>query len=868
MRPHLAIRLLATGLAAVDLCGQAPAGTTDLAEWCWQPPTRTAAPSSTDPRFDRDDIDRFVAAGLRAIGLPAAPAASSGDWLRRVHFVITGLPPSVAELANFEADDTPQRRGAVVDRLLDSTAFAERWARHWLDLVRYAETMGHEFDFPILGAWRYRDWVVAALDQDLPYDRFLVESIAGDLVEPPRRDPVTGLPISAIGTAGLLLGEQVHSPIDTRLAECERIDAMIDITSKAFLGITLACARCHDHKFDPIPTTDYYAAFGIFRSAQAIHRVLLPPHDAARAELSAAADELHQAAWNERRSRADRREPIAASGADDAALTAGTNRASDLVVADISRDLARWHVDGPAFAEAAIQDADIAEILDAEQVRLWHFAGSFVHSARRSRLEVGSLRTNDFVIDRRWLHLLIAGRHSRFTILIDGFRLVRGPIYDAMRQRLAHDQPRWVTIDMLPVQGRRGSIELCDMTAPDPADPHAENGWPADGWIAFARAVASDEPTPPPLPPIADSTTAVPGMLGGDRIKAAIDRLRRAEQALPAPIFVTSLANSDPIEEAVHIRGNPRQAGEIVAHRTPTALGAAPCRGPGHGRLAFAEAMARGDHPLTARVAVNRVWHHVFGRGLVPTVDNFGRLGTPPKHRELLDTLALDFVASGWSIKRMVRRLCLSETFALAVAHNDPATAIRAAEVDPDRHWHHAAALRRLDGESIHDTLLMLGDRLDRTRGGPSVPVHLTTFMEGRGRPRVSGPIDGAGRRSIYLEVRRNFQDPFFSTFDRPPPSTTTGARTTSNVPAQSLALRNDPFVIEMAKRWAARVRRDSAGDVQVAIVTFFREGIGRAPSKREVELARTHLSSHDDDRAWTEFALVIINLEEFRFLR
>ncbi|MGE0143216.1 MAG: DUF1549 and DUF1553 domain-containing protein [Planctomycetota bacterium] len=862
MRTQLVISLLAMGLAAVDLRAQDPAATTLPADWCWQPPARTAAPPTTDPRFDRDDIDRFVAAGLLAMGLPAAPAAGSGDWLRRVHFVLIGLPPAIEDLAEFEADDTPTRRAAVVDRLLDSPAFAERWARHWFDLVRYAETMGHEFDFPILGAWRYRDWVIDAIASDLPYDRFLVESIAGDLVDPPRRDPSTGLPISAIGTAGLLLGEQVHSPIDTRLAECERIDAMIDITSKAFLGITLACARCHDHKFDPIPTTDYYAAFGIFRSAQAIHRVLLPPHDAARAELSAAAEELQHAAWNERRSRTDRREPIAVSGTDSPSIAAAASTADAIVVADVVRDLPRWYADGPAFTDAAIHDADVVEILDAEQVRLWHFPGTFVHSARRSRLEVGSLRTNDFVVDRRWLHLLIAGRNSRFTILIDGFRLVRGPIYDAMRQRLAHDQPQWVTIDMLPVQGRRASIELCDMTAPDAADPHAEGGWPADGWIAFARAVSSDGPAPPP-PAAANSP-----MLGGARIRAAIERLRSAEQAVPTPIFVTTLANSDPIDEAVHVRGNPRQVGEVVQHRTPTALGALPCHGPGHGRLAFAESMARGDHPLTARVAVNRLWHHVFGRGLAPTVDNFGRLGSPPLHRELLDTLAVDFVASGWSIKQMVRRLCLSETFALAVTHRDPAAAQRADEVDPNRHWLHAASLRRLDGEAIHDTLLLLGERLDPTRGGPSVPVHLTAFMEGRGRPRISGPIDGAGRRSIYLEVRRNFPDPFFSTFDRPPPSATIGARTTSNVPAQSLALRNDPFVIEMAKRWAARVRRDAAGDVQRAITIFFREGIGRAPSAAEAELARVHLSSHDDDRAWAEFALVVINLEEFRFLR
>ena len=841
--------------------------------WCWKPPVAALPPVVTDARFMRTAIDRFVYARLAAAGLSPAPPAEPATWLRRVSFDLIGLPPSPAELAAFEADPSRSARAAAVDRLLASPHFGERWARHWMDLFRYSETMGHEFDFDILGAWRYRDWLIRAFEDDLPYDRFILEHLAGDLLLDPRHDPESGLPISAIGTTGLLLGEQSHSPIDTKVSESNRIDNILDVASKAFLGITLACARCHDHKFDPIPTTDYYSGYGLLASAAEVTRVLEPRGSAAsHARLTAATDRLRELA-------------IAKFDFDSTSTFAtdpGARRLpipstrGDRVVADAADPSSRlWPCDGPAFRDAHLSDALLAHPLEELQVELVPWPGAFVHSALRSKRECGSLITPDFRIDKRWLHIYAAGRGARINVILDGFRLVRGPIYDALKQELKSDTPRWIRIDLEIAQGRRGCLELMDLPAPDPADTMHGGGWDPLGWLAFGCAVLSDHEAPPELdaarargPQLAESLAdARVSATPDDVLGVAIAAWHAAEGALPTPVFVTTLGEGNAVIESVHIRGGVRDLGEPVPHRGLTALGASAYDGPGHGRLAWARDIARADNPLTARVAVNRVWHHLLGRGLVATVDNFGKLGEAPTHPELLDWLALRFLDDGWSIKQTIRRIVLTETYGMASRHDDPANAARALAIDPTDSLLHRARLRRLEGEAIRDAMLALSGRLDPTRFGPSVPVHLTPFMNGRGRPGRSGPLDGAGRRSLYLEVRRNFLDPFFLAFDTPIPFSTVGARSNSNVPGQALALLNDPFVQEQARLWAARIYGDDARSVSDRVEQMYRAAFARHPSPDEQSTALTFLGDGSDPAAWQDFAHVLVNVKDFVFL-
>jgi hypothetical protein len=339
------------------------------------------------------------------------------------------------------------------------------------------------------------------------------------------------------------------------------------------------------------------------------------------------------------------------------------------------------------------------------------------------------------------------------------------------------------------------------------------------------------------------------------------------------------MAEGTPLDETVFVRGSPRTPGEMAPRRFLEALGGIE-KGPfqqGSGRVEFAEQLLSPANPLTARVIVNRVWLHLFGRGIVPTPDDFGMLGQAPSHPELLDYLADWFRnEGGWSIKNLIRMLASSQTYAMASIDTDP----MANEKDPENVLLHRAHVRRLEGEIIRDSLLKLSGRLDPTMYGPSVPTHLTDFMEGRGRPGSSGPQDGAGRRSIYLEIRNNFLSPMMRTFDMPVPFTTVGRRTLSNVPAQSLILMNDPFVLEQARLWAVRTLDRSANlDDANKIAGLYESAFGRKPTSDELAAALEFLKSQttvlktatdkpaDSVRVWTDLCHVLLNVKEFIYI-
>ena len=918
--------------------------------WSFQPIKDLGPPAVGDASWPATPIDRFLLVELEKAQLKPAPDADRRTLIRRATFDLTGLPPTPAEVAAFLGDATPRAFEEVVDRLLASTAYGERWGRHWLDLVRYAETGGHEFDYDIPLAYKYRDYVIRAFNADLPFDQFLVEHLAGDLLDAPRRD-AQGLNVSAVGTAFALLGEGTHSPVDVREDEVARIDNQIDVTAKTFLGLTVSCARCHDHKFDAITTKDYYALAGYFQSSRAALAFLDPP-----SKLAPKLDALASI-------KAELKKVLAAPSADprvaayllacrevvvapvkNLALVAhahgldeGTlGRWSDALRGPVSRSPANplqgWDVPGKPDPAAG---SELLESFDRPTYEGWFPAGDafgggptrpgdlvvrdgksasmlapgVAHSGAVSERLQGVLRSKTFVITRRYLDYLAAGRGGRIKVIVDGFEKIRDPIYGALTLAVDSPEPRWHRQDLSMWVGHTAHIELADGATI--LYEGQTSLAPGGGFLAVDEIRQADAGNPPGrVPRLIDAATpeewatqvekaviqalrrwraGVPveaeaatllawlvdrGLvpLGtGPEVDALIANYAAAEAKIAEPTLAPALVDGNGEDEHVMIRGSHKNPGDLVPRRFLEAIAGPdqPSAGTGSGRLELARKLVDPANPLTARVLVNRLWKHHFGEGIVKSTDDFGVMGQPPTHPALLDYLATELVRGGWSIKRMQRSMMLSHVYRMASRSTPDADL-----ADPTNRLLHRMNARRLEAEALRDAILSASGRLDRTMYGPSVPTHLTAFMEGRGRPGASGPLDGDGRRGIYLNIRRNFLDPMLLAFDYPSPASTVGRRNVSNVPAQALTLLNDPFVVGQAKLWADRSLREVAGTAGERVESLYLTAFSRPPTAVERDDAIAFLDGQsalygrpDDPRAWADLCHVLINVKEFLYV-
>ena len=768
-----------------------------------------------------------------------------------------------------------------------------------MDLVRYAEAKGHEFDFTIHGAWQYRDYLIRAFNADVPYDDFIYEHLAGDLIAAPRRHPTEGFNESVIGTAYFGLGEGKHSPVDTRIDEADRIDNIIDVTTKTFQGLTVACARCHDHKFDPIPTTDYYSLYGIVESSRFAPTPMMSSHYAAtldsldqlRASLRAdvAAD------W---RSTLDRVPVVAAGHARE--FQRSPDSTSDWVMLGDFRSgtLDGWYPQGPAF-----ESSD----LHGTPVLVGNRLDSLVAGAISSQQMVaglpGALRSATFTIDHDSITVMAEGYKSVIRIVIDNFQLIRAPILGGLDREMATAELTPHKFDVAMWKGHKAYIELL-------AGTYEKKVFITDGhilevndssYISVAYALAHSDEAPvltteaQGSPQLDQAITAWEnfqatsdqvaginvalndGVLRRPNLRTAAQQALQLKARLPEPPYFIGMVDGDTVRSAVFGRGNYKTpVGDPVPHRAPTALDAtgAPFTRSASGRFDLAAVFTDPSNPLTARVMVNRLWHHVFGRGIVKTVDNFGAQGALPTHPELLDYLALRFVELDWSVKAMLREILLSDTFRRSTEVPEGVS-----DLDPENLKLTHYPVRRLEGEAIRDGILAASGRLDREFFGPPVPIHLTEFMKGRGMPEVNGPLDGEGRRSLYIAIRRNFLSPMMLAFDTPIPFSTFGARNTSNVPAQSLTLLNDPFVAQQAEVWAQALIEVPHPDLSTRVTHIYLEGLSRRPSDDELAEATAFISEEAnrlglDDSAimdslelWTSYCHVVFNLKEFIYL-
>ncbi|MBI2929327.1 MAG: DUF1553 domain-containing protein [Verrucomicrobia bacterium] len=999
------------------------AGRKQKQPWLWETPRRQEVPRVQNTRWPLSPEDHFIQHRLEAAGLQPAPATDDRTWLRRVHFALTGLPPSREEMQTFLSDTKSGARARVVDRLLASPHFGERWARHWMDLMRYAESRGHEGDFIIANAWHYRDYLIRAFNAGVPYDQFLLEHLAGDLLPKPRLRPGTDINESVLVTGWAFLGEENHSPVDIRLDECERIDNKVDVFSKTFLGLTVSCARCHDHKFDPIRAQDYYALTGFmlgssFRQVRfeamennrqmaaelrslrerfaprlakrvaasrkegiaqiadyllAAREVLAKkqPGEAAATEtarkvsldpkrLQRWVEHLSQAATNQANplhwfaslavhGRSSRREEAHTFKSEfrnpkseirdqslvtSAATTTVVSLPADTrVVADYSKPGQQpWKVDGEAFGSRPLVPGElilgndstnpIARVMPYGAARrdlFWNRlkaapgnendSGKLAATARSGQM----LRTPTVTLGVGKLHYLIKGK-TRVYAAVDSHLMVEGPLHGRLVQTFDSgplDAPRWVTHDLSPYSGHRahvefgpegdGDLEILMVVEAAEAPEWRPGLWfepvvpvhsLADYTKAFqcavvaankqlSRGAIAKSPEAGRQTALANWLVQNPALFG-EALDSGTQRVANEFLAGQSNIANrvrwesrTAVAWFDGtgVDENVLVRGKPFKPGAVSPRSLPAAFASAKpiTTTETSGRHELARQLIDPANPLVARAIVNRVWHHLFGRGIVASVDNFGALGERPTHPELLDYLAWQFVHEDrWSLKRLIKRLVLTQTFAMSSRSADA----HSEELDPSNALLHRMPVRRLEGEVIRDALLAVSGRLNPTVGGPPVTVHLTEFLVGRGRPEKSGAIDGDGRRSIYTAMRRNFLPTLMQTFDAPTPFSTVGRRNVTNVPAQSLALMNDPLFHQQARVWAERLLRETPdADASKRARWLFESAYGRFPTEKETsacleslsELCELHNAAADQNvAAWSDLCHALLNANDF----
>lgn len=837
--------------------------------WAFIPPISSIKSSS------KTTIDSLVNIQLENKQLVKSPEASKNSLIRRVSYLMTGLPPSPDDIENFISDNSPQAYEKMVDRYLNTDAYGERWARHWMDLVRYAETKGHEFDYSIVGAWRYRDYLIRAFNDDVPYNQLVKEHLAGDLLDSIRYNPESKIAESPIGTAFFAMAEGTHSPVDIKKDEADRIDNMIDVTSKTFQGLTVSCARCHDHKFDPILTADYYSMYGLMESTRftpvAAEKTITTEKSVKEIEdLKVYMRNLISTKWDEN---------TIAKNTISSEEKAATDTTYQIIGNFRNADLDGWKSNGTAFGNRTTLGDPILNSTSSKLLKLDEGRAS---SKLFSKGIFGSLQSQNFIIDQNFIGIKARGEKSIIRLVIDNFQLIQNPIYGELEMQVNNAQWKNYTIDVSPYKGHKAYIEIL----PGGYQRHAYQ-LPEEAYIEAEYAISYHSDWPAEVNSQSSFTAQIhqlnaqikngklPTQFPG--LKSAFDRSQRLAQNLISQSVFYGVTDGFGINSPVFIRGNHQELSEDKVQKSfLSALpkGGIPFNAKGSGRLQFANAILESENPLTSRVMVNRIWHHLFGRGIVETVDNFGLQGKLPSHPELLDYLAIKFQNENWSIKEMVRSIVLTDAFKRSTLRNDELL-----QLDPTNTYLASFPIRRLEAEAIRDGILVASESLNDSLYGPPVATYLTDFMQGRGRPSVSGPLNGNGRRSIYLEVRRNFLEPMMTTFDRPIPFSTFGKRDVTNVPSQSLIIMNDPFVAEQAEQMAKKLLTQNGLTFEEKITWIYIRSFSREPSTEELEDAKEFIAlleklelqneSEGDDELnlWKQYCHSIFNLKEFIYL-
>jgi hypothetical protein len=691
----------------IEPLSEKPIQLRDREHWSFQAPKRPAIPTIKQTSWIRTPVDAYILARLESAGIPPSPPAQKLALLRRVHLDLVGLPPSPEDQEAFLADSSPDAFEKVVDRLLTSPHYGERWAQHWLDVVRFAESNGYEGDNDRPHAWRYRDYVTRSFNDDKPYDRFLAEQLAGDELafgKDPRiaADLFVATGLHRCGPIHLVSGN-----VDPELVRQEMLTEYIQGVGAAVLGLTMNCARCHDHKFDPISQADYYRLEAFFAAAKFKELDLATPEEK------------------------------------------------------------KFHASQVSALEAQIKPLRAAvEAIDAPHRKR-------IQEAKRARLE---------------------------------------PIY---LEALAAD-PKKRTKEQDKLVG--DSLVLTKVT-----------------WDEIIADLSLEE-------------------------RAKREELRTQQHDLqarmPPPTSGAWCITDEEKTPPTYVlrRGDVKKKGPIVEPAFPRVL-ESPVRTPQSAvrlnRIDLAKWLTQPDHPLTARVFVNRIWQHHFGRGIVATPNDFGIRGEPPTHPELLDWLATEFVANGWRLKPIQRMIVLSNTYRQSSRIADP----NRQSQDPNNRLLWRTNRRRLEGEAIRDCMLNAAGTLTRQLGGPSVRVPLEPevydliFTEGEpdGLWNITPDPMQHTRRSLYLFAKRNVRLPMLEAFDQPDRLSPCADRAVSTFAPQALILMNGPFALQQSRAMSASLLRECGADVETQIVRAYRRAFGRPPTADEIRVAKAFLQGQTE---------------------
>ncbi len=802
--------------------------------WAYQPLQAPAIPAVKTTSWPINDIDRFVLAKLESAGLQPGSPAKKITLIRRLYFDLIGLPPTPEEIARFVDDKSPEAYQDLVDRLMKSPRFGERWGRHWLDVSRFAESMSLRGRI-LKHAWRYRDYVIDAFNNDKPFDQFLTQQLAGDLLE---TSSVDAQRQNRIATTYLVMGDALLENQNKSQLDMDVVDEQLDTIGRGLLAQTIACARCHDHKFDPIPTKDYYAMAGILNNVQGLKHsnvsstmeIPLP-----LSETKQRQSEIHNVS-------------VAKVESEIKALKSKLDPQSQTAFPKV--------VAASSLAGIVVDDDEV-EMVGAwtHSVFFKHYVGKgYIHDANKGK--GGKTLTfipkvTDGEYEVRFAYSHGKGRASNVPV----------EIFSAAGKKL-------VVVDMRkepPLNRRFVSLGTYRFGANEQSRVMISNEG-TDGVVTADALqflpVNKDDVTTRTASQVAKELAAVEQQELKKKISTLTAQLSRLKKQKPVREMVNSaVEKKKPTDLKIHIRGNidnlgaiaPRGVLQVANYGPPPEM---PTNS--SGRLELARWIVDPANPLTSRVMANRVWHWLIGVGLVRTVDNFGTTGETPSHPELLDHLAVQFVQQGWSVKKLIREIVLSRTYRLSSTQIEQQT-------DPQNRLLAHMNRRRLDAESLRDTMLSVGGTLKLEMGGATFPANLKTDV---------GFQFQTPRRSVYVPVFRSSLPEIFEVFDFANPSMVTGRREVSTVAPQALFMMNHTFVRTQARLAAEQLLAKADLAVPDRIDHAYLQILGRHATETEVSLSQGFLESVSDTteqaqvNAWTQMVQSMFLTIEFRYIR
>ena len=794
-------------------------------------------PPVVDGQSSGSTVDRFLSARLHESGIEPNGVAPPATRLRRLAFDLTGLPPDQGLLARWLADPSTQHWRRIVESMLASPEYAEHWARHWMDVARYADSNGSDFNATFHEAWRYRDYLIRGFANDVPFDQMIRQQVAGDLLstEDPeqRRD-------NLVATTFLMLGTKMLSERDKAKLRMDVIDEQIDTVGRAFLGLTLGCARCHDHKFDPVPTEDYYALAGIFKSTQTLNgesQKYVSTWN--RMKLPAADD--HLAAVNDyQRSLESLESELKTS-----------EQHLKSIAKDSQRQLAGIVVDD---AEATKTGAWKSSVLFKDFV-----GAGYIHDDNKNKGKASIRFATKLPASGKYeVRLSYSANPSRAASVPTSIETAEGVVEQKVDQRQIDIKPIWRSLGTFEFSADKAAVvTLRNDGTSGYVIADAVQFLPEDSPQTAAQVTPEDKQHQ-------DRVKAAQAKV--DQLTAKLKSLKAAKPAaLPEAMATTDRASSDLVDSHVHIRGEVKNLGPVVPRGflqvcTP---GDSSIRQPsGSGRLELADWLTDPDNPLVARVFVNRIWMHLLGEGIVRTVDNFGVQGQRPTHPQLLDALATQFIRDGWHVKPLIRDIVLSDAYQRSSQYSPTAIAM-----DPENRLLWRMPRKRLTAESIRDTMILVAGKLDRRARREPMKGRgtLVSKNDASSKAKFKGVAEPC--RSVYLPIVRSYVPSLMLNLDAADPDMLVGRRPTTNVPAQALVLINSPEIHAWAGL-AAEQMLESATGFDSRLQQVYLACLQRDPTEADRSIAEAFFRGREDSaEAWHEFLAGMFASTEFRLL-